>query len=209
MGMPATPAASLPVARIKPLKQIVGTGAQESYEAAIAGVWTDLRTTLHRLEVLAADPDETLGRDDAPERLGGLQYSLHRSAELVTGLEPPLDAETAHEELAAALTDARDATAEIAYVLEVDDAEAAKSYVYEWRGALFRVRLAQLRLASPVPDSAVPSRAHESPVRRVLLARALVAAGAFALAAGAIAGMWILVAVGLTAFALGALAGNR
>jgi hypothetical protein len=36
MGMPATPAASLPVARIKPLKQIVGTGARESYAAAIA-----------------------------------------------------------------------------------------------------------------------------------------------------------------------------
>lgn len=144
------------MARIRALRQIVGTRARESYEAAIAGVWTDLRATLHQLEALAADPDEALARDDAPERLGGLQYSLHRSSELVSGLDPPLEAEPAHEELAEALTDARDATAEIAYVLEVDDAEGAKPYVYEWRGALFRVRLAQLRLAGPVPAAAAP-----------------------------------------------------
>jgi hypothetical protein len=191
------------------LKQIVGTGAQESYEAAIAGVWTDLRTTLHRLEELAADPDDTLARDDVPERLGGLQYSLHRSAELVTGLEPPLDAETAHEELAEALTEARDATAEIAYVLDVDDAEAAKPYVYEWRGALFRVRLAQLRLATPVSAAAVPSRAHEPSIPRSLLAWSLVGAGALVLAAGAISGIWLLAALGLIAFALGAVAASR
>jgi hypothetical protein len=197
------------VARIQALKQIVGTGAQESYETAIAGVWTDLRTTLHRLEELAADPDDTLARDDAPERLGGLQYSLHRSAELVTGLEPPREAETAHEELGAALTEARDATAEIAYVLDVDDVEAAKPYVYEWRGALFRVRLAQLRLATPVPAATAPSRTREPSIRRSLLAWSLVVAGALVLAAGAISGIWLLAALGLIAFALGAVAGSR
>jgi hypothetical protein len=203
------PGASLPVARIQSLKQIVGTGARESYEAAIAGVWSDLRTTLHRLELLAADPDESLARDDAAERLGGLQYSLHRAAELVTGLDPPLEAETAHEELASALADARDATAEIAYVLEVDDAEGTGPYVYEWRGALFRVRLAQLRLSSPVAQPAVPPLPNGGSARRVLLAWALVAAGAFVLAAAAVAGIWLLAAVGLTAFALGAVAGSR
>ena len=209
MGTSANPAASLPVARIQALKQIVGTGAGESYEAAIAGVWTDLRTTLHRLEVLAADPDDALARDDAPERLGGLQYSLHRSAELVTGLQPPFEAEAAHEELAEALTDARDATAEIAYVLEVDDAEAAQPYVYEWRGALFRVRLAQLRLASPAQAATAPPTTQEPSIPRALLAWALVAAGAFVLAAGAISGMWLPAALGLVAFALGAAAGRR
>jgi hypothetical protein len=196
MGTPANPAASLPVARIRSLKQIVRSGARESYETAIAGVWTDLRTTLHRLEVLAADPDEALARDDAPERLGGLQYSLHRSAELVTGLEPPVEAETAHEELAEALTDARDATAEIAYVLDVDDAEAAKPFVYEWRGALFRVRLAQLRLAGPVTTASASSRTHTPSSRRTLLLWAL-------------AGIVLVVALGLIAFALGAFAGTR
>jgi hypothetical protein len=196
MGTPANPVASLPVARIRSLKQIVRSGARESYEAAIAGVWTDLRTTLHRLEVLAADPDEALARDDAPERLGGLQYSLHRSAELVTGLEPPLEAETALEELAEALTDARDATAEIAYVLDVDDAEAAKPYIYEWRGALFRVRLAQLRLAGPVTTASASSRTHAPSSRRTLLLWALAVIG-------------LVVALGLIAFALGAFAGTR
>jgi hypothetical protein len=172
------------------LKQIVGTRERESYEAAIAGVWTDLRTTLHRLEVLAADPDEALVRDDASERLGGLQYSLHRSAELVSGLEPPIEAEPAHEELAEALTDARDATAEIAYVLDVADAEAAKPYVYEWRGALFRVRLAQLRLAGPASAASAPSSTRVPSLRHTLLVRAL-------------AGILLLVALGLVAFALG------
>ena len=196
MGRPAKPAASLPVARIRSLKQIVRSGARESYEAAIAGVWTDLRTTLHRLEALAADPDEALARDDVPERLGGLQYSLHRSAELVTGLEPPLEAETAHEELAEALTEARDATAEIAYVLEVDDPDAVKPYVYEWRGALFRVRLAQLRLAGPTPAVTASLGPHARFVRRTLLVWAL-------------AGILLLVALGLIALALGAFAGTR
>ena len=195
MGRPAKPAASLPVARIPSLKQIVRSGARESYQAAIAGVWTDLRTTLHRLEVLAADPEAALTGDDAPGRLGGLQYSLHRSAELVTGLEPPLEAETAHEELAEALAEARDATAEIAYVLEVDDAEAVQPYVYEWRGALFRVRLAQLRLAGPTPAVTASLGTHARFGRRTLLVWAL-------------AGVLLLVAVGLIAFALGAFAGT-
>jgi hypothetical protein len=171
------------------LRQIVGTGPRETYEAAIAGVWTDLRTTLHRLEVLAADPDDALARDDAPERLGGLQYSLHRSAELVTGLEPPLGAEPAHEELAEALTEARDATAEIAYLLEVDDADATQPFVYEWRGALFRVRLAQLRLAGPAATATASSRTPAQSSRRALLALALV-------------GIGLLTALGLIAFAL-------
>jgi hypothetical protein len=195
MGTPSKPAASLPLARIRSLKQIVGTRERESYEAAIAGVWTDLRTTLHRLEVLAADPDEALVRDDAPERLGGLQYSLHRSAELVSGLEPPIEAEPAHEELAEALTDARDATAEIAYVLDVADAETAQPYVYEWRGALFRVRLAQLRLAGPAPAATA------SPGTRVRSLRGTVLVWA-------LAAIVLLVALGLVALALGAVAGT-
>ena len=146
--------------------------------------------------MLAADPEESLARDDAAERLGGLQYSLHRSAELVTGLEPPLEAETAHEELAEALMEARDATAEIAYVLEVDDAEAVQPYVYEWRGALFRVRLALLRLAGPAPAAPPASRTHERSLRRTLLVWTL-------------AGILLLVALGLIAFALGASPGTR
>jgi hypothetical protein len=189
MGAPAKAAASVPMARIGFLKQTVGTRARESYEAAIAGVWSDLRTTLHRLEVLAADPEEALARDDAPERLGGLQYSLHRSAEVVTGLEPPLEAETAHEELAEAITEARDATAEIAYVLGVDDAEAATPFVYEWRGALFRVRLAQLRLAGPVPAETASPRIRVRAGRRTFLLWTL-------------AGIVLLMALGLIAFAL-------
>ena len=187
------------------MAQIVGTGAQETYGDAIAGVWTDLRATLARLEALAADPAETLSDADAVERLGGLQYSLHRAAELVTGLDPPLGAELEHEELATALTDARDATAEVAYVLEAGDLEAVESYVYEWRGTLFHVRLARLRLSTPAEQPSTISAVPEPSPRRVLITWALAGAGALVLAAGAIAGQWLLAAVGLTAFALGAL----
>ena len=191
------------------MRQIVRTGAQESYGEAIAGVWTDLRPTLARLEALAADPAETLFDADGAEQLAGLQYSLHRAAELVTGLDPPVGAELEHEELASALTDARDATAEIAYVAEAGDLEAVESYVYEWRGTLFHVRLARLRLSTPVQESPALALAPEPSPRRVLLNRGLVAAGALVLAAGALAGLWLLAAVGLTAFALGALTQSR
>jgi hypothetical protein len=190
------------------LRQTVGTGARESYEAAIAGVWSDLRATLVRLEALAADPDETLAAPDAAETLSALQYSLHRAAELVTGLDPPAGGELLHEELAAALAEARDATAEIAFVVEDGGADQAEPYVYEWRGALFRVRLAQMRLALPVdvpgPDAPVATGSSPS----LLLARFLVGGGALVLAAGAVLGLWQLAAVGLSAFAAGALFGE-
>ena len=123
---------------------------------------------------------------------GGGQHAGPR----VLGHDLEVAEDPAHGELAEALTDARDATAEIAYVLDVDDAEAAKPYVYEWRGALFRVRLAQLRLASPAPAATAPSGVHVRSVRRTLLAWALV-------------GILLLVALGLIAFALGAFAGTR
>lgn len=190
------------------MRQIVGSGAKESYEAAITGVWTDLRGTLTRLEALAADPHETLAADDADETLSTLQYSLHRAAELVTGLDPPLGAELAHEELASALAEARDATAEIAFVVEDGGPEQAEPYVYEWRGALFHVRLARTRLVHPAASPAPEAPEEIASAPKILLAWAFVGGGAVVLAAGAVLGLWQLAAVGLTAFAAGAVFGN-
>ena len=48
------------------------------------------------------------------------------------------------------LAAARDATAEVAEALTDQGAEAIEPLLPEWRGALFRVRLARLRLATPV-----------------------------------------------------------
>ena len=62
------------------------------------------------------------------------------------GIVPPAGAEAAHAELRAALAEARDATGEVAGALADGDADAVAALVHEWRGALFRVRLARHRL---------------------------------------------------------------
>ena len=92
--------------------------------------------------------------DDAPARLQRLQYSLHVASEEAYGLDPPADAEPAHDELTWALGGARDATAEVAEALDEQGLDGVAPLLHEWRGALFRVRLARLRLAAPKPAPA-------------------------------------------------------
>ena len=180
------------------------TGERERYATALAGVWSDLSRTLARLEAIAAEPDE-LG-DEALERLPALQYSLHRASEMTAGIEPPLGEEGWHTELAAALADARDATAEVTEALDVAGQEAAAMLVLEWRGALFRVRLARHRLQGrPV----LPAIDLDPPPRKpwpALVAALLVLTGAAAFTTGATLTMWPLWALGLTFVAAGFLA---
>jgi hypothetical protein len=172
-----------------------GADALQGYDTALAGVWADLSRTLHRLEALAADPDSL--DDEALEVLPHLQYSLHRARELTAGIDPPPGQVGLHEELAAALTDARDLTAEAGEALEAGGGSAVGVLVHEWRGALFRVRLARHRLKTEVPvqveDFPVPSRVP----RDALVATTLVAAGVGAFAAGAMLAVWPLWALGL------------
>src|SRR5918912_1088567 len=99
----------------------------------MAGLWSDLSRTLARLEAIAGEPEERF--EDALDTLPPLQYALHRTGELVVGVDPPPGAEVAHAELAAALADARDATAEVLDAVETGGAEAAGVLVHEWRGA--------------------------------------------------------------------------
>jgi hypothetical protein len=186
------------------LKQIVSSGGREGYATAMAALWGDLATTLRRLEAVAAEPLETLAEDGAPDALSGLQYALHSAGEAAAGLRPPAGAEAAHAELAAALGDARDSTAEIAFMVELGGAEAAEPYVYEWRGALFRVRLARLRLVRPAVAEADAETAARSPWN-ALAAVFLVLGGSLLLAGAAAVGAWTLAAAGLVAFAVGAL----
>jgi hypothetical protein len=154
------------------------------------------------LEAIAADPDELLD-PDVVERLPRLQYALHAAAELALGLRPPVGAETAHAELAAALEGARDATAEIAEVLELGGAEAADGLIPEWRGALFRVRLARLRVSTPPPlpveEEPPPPVGHGNPIAGTVLAMT----GAIVFAAGASIALWPVWALGLALFAGG------
>jgi hypothetical protein len=81
--------------------------------------------------------------------------------------------------------------------LELDGAEAAQLLVHEWRGALFRVRLARLRLAGPRPQRPLP--VEPQPVHRAAALTALVLAltGALVFAVGASAGAWPVWAAGI------------
>jgi hypothetical protein len=168
----------------------------------MAGFWSGLSRTLHGLETLALDPH---GLDaDAAGPLRALQYRLHWSSEFLAGVEPPPGARSAHAELADALVDARDATGEFADALETGDG-AASALLLEWRGALFRVRLARVRLSIRPPRTAVPVSGQDFPVSAAI-ATALTVAGVAAFTAGAVLVLWPVWALGLALVAGGYLA---
>jgi hypothetical protein len=177
------------------VRQTVGSGSPRSYAAAVAGLWIDLRGTLARLDGLARDV-AALSEDDCTE-LRSLQYELHCAAESVAGFTPPDDRDAEHAELADALAEARELTAEVADALERRGFEAA-TLAWEWRGALFRVRFARVRLDRPRPVRM------EASVQRVPVAQRppVMAAGAVALGSvlvllAALLGLWLLVALTL------------
>jgi hypothetical protein len=183
-----------------------GTG--ERYATQVGALWNGLAGTLTRLEALAAEP-ERLEDDKQLGVLRRLQYSLHSSSEHAFGLSPPAGTEPVHAELADALAGARDATAQVVEAVDDWGHEAAEPLVWEWRGALFRVRLARLRLAaSPrlAAGAAAPSpRAFVAP----LAASALVIAGAAIFIAGAATRLWPLWVAGLIAVCSSVLAFRR
>jgi hypothetical protein len=185
------------------LRPTVGIERQ-SYASAMAGLWGRLSRVLARLESIASRPDEELADEHVIESMPALQYALHTASELALGIDPPMGSEWAHHELASALEDARDATAEVSEAAEHGGPEAAAALVHEWRGALFRVRLAQMRLArtpleapAPVP----PATRHED--RAALVATSLVLLGTFVVTCGAVVGLWPVWAAGIALVAAG------
>lgn len=179
----------------------MSSGERQGYASELAGLWSDLARTLRRLDEVAADPADAL----EVEELARLQYALHVAGERVWGLEPPPGAEAAHAELAEALVGARDATAEVAEAVEDGGAEAAATLVHEWRGALFRVRLARLRMGpAHRPAGGAEERMHG--VTAPLVAFALTVCGATAFALGATLSAWPLWAAGTLAVAGGLVA---
>ena len=170
------------------MSQELGTGERHGYATAIAGLLGGLSATLTRLEQLAADPDRAFADEDALAAFPGLQYALHAASETAAGIDPPADAEASHVEIAAALADARDATAEVAEAATAGGPEAAWPLVYEWRGALFRVRLARARLGPATARK--PST--DSRSRRRVVAGALALGGGLLLAVGAWLADWPL-----------------
>ncbi len=180
-----------------------GTGELQIYATAVAGLWRGLAHTLARLDELARDPQSTFDDESVLDELSRLQYSLHRAAELAYGLEPPAAAEGPHHELASALEEARDATAEIIAGVEAFGPEAATGLVHEWRGALFRVRLARMRLAGPAAPKPVVAPQSEPSVAVPLAAFLLALVGAIAFATGATTGAWPIWAAGMVCVVAG------
>jgi hypothetical protein len=178
------------------VRQTLGTGSPRSYAAALAGLWIDLELTLSRLDALAGDPERLL---DDREALPALQYELHCAAEFVSGLAPPHDAVLVHEELGEALAEARELTAEVADALAHGGLEAGIPLVWEWRGVLFRVRLARVRLERPrsAPAAALDPDSPPS-ARPPVLAATAVAIGSALVLVAALLGLWLLVALTLT-----------
>jgi len=180
-----------------------GTGAD--YADAMVGLWAGVTQTLGRVDHLADEPEE-LASDRGVDALRRLQYRLHLASEQAYGLVPPPAAASAHAELREALVCARDATALLASTIENDGPEGALALVHEWRGALFRVRLARLRLAPPAPSASEPGDAPRGGVAAPLTAFLLALLGAAGFVAGATLGLWPLWAAGMVAVTAAVLA---
>ena len=192
------------------MERTVGGGGRLAYTAAVTDLWERVGTALTRLERIADSPAEDLVELRADE-LPGLQYSLHAGAELALGIDAPPSAATLHAELVAALGEARDATAEVAFALDNADPETVEALLPEWRGNLFRVRLARLRVlersrAAGREQAATAQRAEPRAPRSgvsAIVATALILGGAFLFTAGAVLVAWPIWAAGLALFAGG------
>jgi hypothetical protein len=194
------------------MERTVRKGEPRTYVEAVSSIWERVGTALVRLERVAESPLE-LATDDFLDELPRLQYSLHAGAELALGIDPPRGAEALHEELVAALAEARDATAEAGHALEAGDEELVVSLLPEWRGALFRVRLARLRAlerttialgADSASEERRPARApRDRAMISSLVATGLVLGGALLFTAGAVLAAWPVWAAGLALFAGG------
>jgi hypothetical protein len=191
------------------MERTVRGGERQAYTAAVTDLWERVGTALTRLERVADASSAELVEEHA-EELPGLQYALHSGAELAVGIDAPDMAATLHAELVAALAEARDATADISYALEIGDPEAVEPLLLEWRGALFRVRLARLRALERsralVAEGPRRSFRHERSDRiavSAIIATVLILGGAFLFTAGAVLVAWPVWAAGLALFAGG------
>jgi hypothetical protein len=184
---------------------------RQAYTAAVTDLWERVAIALARLERIAENSADEL-MDERSNELSSLQYALHAGAELAIGIDPPPSAAPLHAELVDALGEARDSTADIAFALENGDSEAVEPLLLEWRGALFRVRLARLRAiersrATRARSSDEDESPQEEAVDRIALsaivATTLILGGAFLFTAGAVLVAWPVWAAGLALFAGG------
>ncbi len=154
------------------------SGAWPVEEPVLGRLRRELGPTLALLERAASDPDLLVELEDD---LAGLRYALHVAAERTPSLAPWLWVEEGYERLSLALADARDETAYVSEALALGGREAAAGLVWEWRAALFGVRLAlrevEEELIAGPPGLAAPRRL-ELPVLPLVLGVAAVVGGA-------------------------------
>lgn len=179
----------------------MGSRAAQVYESALEHLGRELSPALRALDEAAADP---LALDSHAEDLPALQYALHVASERVLELPPAVGAEDACQDLGAALAIAREETAGVAAALEEVGSADAAGLVWEWRAALFGVRIA-LRNAdggSGIPDLSQEPRPAYAPA-------VLLALGVAAVLGGALTELWPLWAAGLVAVVASALTSHR
>ena len=188
----------------------IATGRGGHGDLRVSDLAERLGPTLAHLDRVAELPPERLV-EEAPAALPSLQYELHSAAELAVGLEPPSADPEGNGELVAALSHARDATADVAAALEARELQAVESALPQWRGALFRARLARLRAVEGSAggpgrrssDLGAPLLRAPGSAFAALAAVALVVTGALLFTAGAVLAAWPLWAAGLALFAGG------
>lgn len=140
------------------------------------------------LDRAAADPESL---DELGDDLPALQYALHAAAEralvpLVGGYE------SSYDELEYALSVARDETADVAETLVESGPAAAAALLWEWRVALFGVRLALQRLEHTATNGEPPP-----PPEPRVLPLVFLGAGVALVLGGALTSAWPLWFLGL------------
>lgn len=180
------------------MKPAVGARTAQGHESALEHLARELSPALRALDDAAADPWAVAAH---VHELPALQYALHAASERVLELAPALGTAEACQELGTALAIAREETSGVAIALDELGAEAAAGLVWEWRGALFGVRLALLQAdaGGELSDSPEELPSAYAPV-------VLVALGVAAVLGGALAELWPLWTVGFVLIATSALA---
>jgi hypothetical protein len=182
------------------VKPAVGSRATQGYESALDHVGRELGPALRALDEAATDLRSLSAHT---EDLPALQYALHVAAERVLELSPAAGAEEAHADLGAALEIAREETGCVWAALEEHGPDEAAILLWEWRVALFGVRVA-LRQA----DGASPTAEPPEELRPAYLPVVLLAAGVAGVLGGALADLWPLWLVGLALVAASAVASH-
>jgi hypothetical protein len=165
-----------------------GPRTTEPSRRALARLREELAPALTALDLAAAEP-WSLG--DRSGDLRALQYALHEASERVHRLELGAGSR-GYPELELALAAARDETADVVELLEECGPATAGELVWEWRVALFAVRLAlhQLdRQDEEPPPHAVPQGS--------LLSLLVLTSGVAVVLGGALASLWPVWLLGL------------